>query len=91
MFSACEKKSCVNVSFESFNVNLERTPGLDGRITLHPVEGLLEGMYISHISEKLKHFFLVYIDATLEIMPPRSQITMKSTLKVRNPRAVFDM
>ena len=55
MFDECQKKSCVNVFLESFNVNLERTPGLDRRITLHPVEGLLEGVYITQISEKLKH------------------------------------
>ena len=55
MFSACEKKSCVNVSIESFNVNLERMPGLDRRITLHPVEGLLEDVYIPHIGKKPKH------------------------------------
>ena len=56
MFSACEKKSCVNVSIESFNVNLERMPGLNRRITLHPVEGVLfDGTCISRVSEKLKH------------------------------------
>ena len=81
MFGACEKKSCVNVSIESFNVNLERTPGLDRRITLHPVEGLLEGAYMSHVSEKLKHIsWYIYVDATLEILPARSQITTSGIL-----------
>ena len=45
MFGACERRRCVNVTIEndvlenteSFDVTLERTTGLDGRITLDPV------------------------------------------------------
>ena len=48
MFAACETRSCVNVTIvddlvdeleEILNVTLERTPGLDSRITLYPVDG----------------------------------------------------
>ena len=52
MFAACQRRSCVNVTIvddevlemvvESFNVTLERTPGLDNRITLNPVNGVVE-------------------------------------------------
>ena len=51
MFGACERRRCVNISIsddgipeqmESFFVTLERTSGLDGRITLNPVEGEIE-------------------------------------------------
>ena len=50
-FPACETKQCVNVTIvdddvlenvESFDVTLERTPGLDMRITLDPVDGVVE-------------------------------------------------
>ena len=49
MFAACQRSSCVNVTIvddevlemvvESFNVTLQRTPFLDSRITLNPVNG----------------------------------------------------
>ena len=51
MFGACERRRCVNVTIEndvvledteSFDVTLERTTGLDGRITLDPVDGEIE-------------------------------------------------
>ena len=50
-FPACETEQCVNVTIiddevlenvESFDVTLERTPGLDMRITLDPVHGVVE-------------------------------------------------
>ena len=50
-FDACKRKSCVNVSIvedvvlekiELFNVTLERTPGLDRKIELTPVNGGIE-------------------------------------------------
>ena len=50
-FAACQIRSCVNVSIindvvlenvESFDVTLERTLGLDSRITLNPVDGVIE-------------------------------------------------
>ena len=49
-FPACETKQCVDVTIvdddvsegdESFNVTLERTPGLNMRITLDPVDGII--------------------------------------------------
>ena len=45
--AACETRQCMNVTIvddfvdepiESFSVTLERTPGLDVRITLDPVD-----------------------------------------------------
>ena len=59
MFDACQMRSCVNVTIrndvilenvESFNITLERTSDLDSRITLDPVNGVVEiidndGMY----------------------------------------------
>ena len=48
MFEACETQRCVAVTIvddsvdesqENFLVSLERTPGLDSRITLEPMEG----------------------------------------------------
>ena len=51
MFDECELQSCTPVlivddmvleNVESFNVTLERTPGLDMRITLDPVDGEIE-------------------------------------------------
>ena len=43
MFNKCEKRKCVNIGVESFTA---RTPDLDSRITLHPVEGILfNGIY----------------------------------------------
>ena len=53
MFHSCENKSCVNVKIyedmileekEQFHVTLERTEGLDSRILLSPVNGLVEIM-----------------------------------------------
>ena len=50
-FAACETRQCVNVTIvddfvdepiESFSVTLERTPGLDMRIRLDPVDGVVE-------------------------------------------------
>ena len=47
-FAPCQRRSCVNVSIvdddvleltESFSITLERTPGLDDRIELGPVDG----------------------------------------------------
>ena len=49
-FPACGTKQCVDVTIvdddvsegdESFNVTLERTPGLNMRITLNPVDGII--------------------------------------------------
>ena len=51
MFEECDRRRCVNVTIvddkvlemtESFTVTLERTPGLDSRITLDPVDGVVE-------------------------------------------------
>ena len=51
MFEACERRRCVNVTIvnddvlemtESFHVTLERTPGLDMRIRLDQVDGVVE-------------------------------------------------
>ena len=61
MFEACQRRSCVTVTIvddevlenvESFNVTLERTPSLDMRITLDPVDGVVEitdddGLFLS--------------------------------------------
>ena len=50
-FPTCGTRQCVNVTVvnddvlenvESFDVTLERTPGLDMRITLDPVDGVIE-------------------------------------------------
>ena len=50
-FAACETKRCVNVAIvddllnepiEFFDYTLERTPNLDTRISLTPVDGRLE-------------------------------------------------
>ena len=52
-FAACETRSCVEVaivndmvdepdSIEFFHYTLERTPGLDPRISLDPVDGVVE-------------------------------------------------
>ena len=46
-FPACDTRQCVNITIvddlvdepdEIFDVTLERTPGLDSRITLNPVD-----------------------------------------------------
>ena len=61
-FSACQRKQCVRIPIledsvpegvKYFNVTLERTPGLDPRITLNPVDGLIciiDGMLLLIIS-----------------------------------------
>lgn len=50
-FPACETQQCANVAIEddgvsenveSFIVTLERSPSLDIRITLDPVDGMIE-------------------------------------------------
>ena len=50
-FDACEMRRCVNVTIvndvvlenvESFDVTLDRAPELDSRITLSPVDGIVE-------------------------------------------------
>ena len=50
-FSACDNRSCedifivddtLNEQDEAFNVTLERTPGLNENITLHPVDTVIE-------------------------------------------------
>ena len=62
-FDTCDTRQCTEISImddmiveltESFFVTLERTPGLDSRITLDPVDGEIEiidndGVYI-HVS-----------------------------------------
>ena len=58
-FDECENRSCTEITImedmivemtESFFITLERTPGLDSRIDLDPVNGVVEiiddGMYI---------------------------------------------
>ena len=51
MFAACERRRCVSIivqddgvpeQLESFFVTLERTTGLDSRITLDPVDAEIE-------------------------------------------------
>ena len=52
MFEACQRRRCVNVTIvddevlerevESFTVTLQRTTGLNNRITLNPVDGVVE-------------------------------------------------
>ena len=52
-FATCEIRRCVNVTIvddlvdepgpnEFFHYTLERTPGLDSRISLSPVDGVVE-------------------------------------------------
>ena len=50
-FDACDTRQCTEISIEndmiveiteSFFVTLERTPDLDSRITLNPVDGEIE-------------------------------------------------
>ena len=50
-FAECAQQSCINVTIlddlvdeptELFNVTLERTAGLDSRIELNPVDGVVE-------------------------------------------------
>ena len=50
MFDSCQVRSCADISIvndtvleneEAFNVTLSRTIGLDSRITLDPVDGVV--------------------------------------------------
>ena len=50
MFDACDTRHCVDITIvndtndepdEMFAVTLERTPGLNDRITLDPVDGVV--------------------------------------------------
>ena len=50
-FDTCDTRQCTEISIEddmkaelteSFFITLERTPGLDSRITLDPVDGEIE-------------------------------------------------
>ena len=64
LFASCQRRSCINVTIEDdnalelvelFNVTLETTTGLDERISLSPVNGVVEiidndGMLTSAIS-----------------------------------------
>ena len=66
-FPACETKQCVDVTIvddevlekvESFDVTLEKTPGLDTRITLNPVDGVVEiidedGLFFNFLEKEL--------------------------------------
>ena len=66
-FPACGTKQCVDVTIvndevlenvESFNVTLERTPGLDMRIILDPVDGVVEiidddGLFFNFLEREL--------------------------------------
>ena len=70
LFAACQRRSCVNVTIiddemlentESFNFTLERTTGLSDRITLDPVDGVVEiidddGTFVSSITFFVFHF-----------------------------------
>ena len=51
MFDTCESRQCYNISIvddvtlemtELFSVTLERTPDLNSRITLNPVDGAID-------------------------------------------------
>ena len=51
MFAACERKNCVNLYItndiilekdESFDLTVEKTSDLESRITLDPVNGVVE-------------------------------------------------
>ena len=57
-FATCEKQSCVDINIvndthyeadEAFNVTLERTPGLNDRITLSPVAGIIGDVGMSDL------------------------------------------
>ena len=65
-FPTCGTRQCVNVSIvdddvlenvESFDVTLERTPGLDVRITLDPVDGVIE-IRDSNINSLEREFYV---------------------------------
>ena len=84
-FPTCGTRQCVNVSLESdgvledvesFGVTLERTPNLDMRITLKPVDGIVyiiddgEQNYVMHV--KLVYMFIgttsVYTNCKLDVL-----------------------
>ena len=67
-FDACQRQKCVNISIqndgvleqlESFFVNLARTPELDCRITLDPVDGDIE---ILDFNGKFVYSFVHYLN-----------------------------
>ena len=64
-FTACEIRHCVNVTIvddsedepiEFFDYTLERTPGLDPRISLASVDGVIE------IIDNDGKYFLLYVN-----------------------------
>ena len=68
-FSACQRRQCVTIPIledsvpegvEYFNVTLERTPDLDPRITLNPVDGLIEIFDGLLMKNYLSTIFLLY-------------------------------
>ena len=68
MFAACEKRRCETIiiiednvaePMETFNVTLEEVPGLDARITLDPVEAVVE--IIDSNSQSCMHHHLLII------------------------------
>lgn len=75
-FPACETQQCANVAIEdddlsenveSFTVTLERSPGLEMRITLDPVDGVVEirdddGLFFNSSQREL-HGLLLEIKA----------------------------
>ena len=49
-FTACERRRCVDITIvndtegepdETFDITLQRNPGLTGRITLDPMDGII--------------------------------------------------
>ena len=69
-FAACQIRSCVNVSIindvvlenvESFDVILDRAPELDSRITLEPVNGVIELTDNDGISSLLYRIIYIYL------------------------------
>ena len=68
MFAACEKRRCETIiiiednvaePMETFNVTLEEVPGLDARITLDPVEAVVE-IIDSNSQSCMHHHLLIY-------------------------------
>ena len=69
-FAACQIRSCVNVSIindvvlenvESFDVILDRAPELDSRITLEPVNGVVEITDNDGTSSLLYRIIYIYL------------------------------
>ena len=69
-FAACEDRKCVNVTviddsipevLESFNVTLEETPGLDGRIDLDPVVAIIEIIDSNSMLYTSHHYFSLHV------------------------------